>query len=311
MESPLPTLPPRPTDGHKGTFGTVCVVGGQAAAPRMMIGGPALSALAALRSGAGLAVLAMPAPILPHGLTIAPSATGLALPVNPSGALLASETAEVLDRFHHSFACIAVGPGFGAELPQQQVVVRLIAQADVPLVVDADAINCLAALHDFRGDFRASAILTPHVGEFRRLAAGLGLDRTVDSAEERQQAAVEIALRLGCVVVLKCDRTVVTDGISTWTSPAGNVALATAGTGDVLTGVIASLVGQFFRPHMGGGSRQVSPAQQGGLSLFECACLGVFAHGKAADEWAARHGPAGMLAADLLEALPASVNALR
>jgi len=310
MDSPLPKLPARPADGHKGTFGTVCVVGGLAA-PRVMIGGPALSALASLRGGAGLAVLTMPAPILPHGLTIAPSATGLALPVDSSGAILSSETAEVLDRFHHSFACIAVGPGFGADLPQQQVVVRLIAQADVPLVIDADAINCLAALHDFRGDFRASAILTPHVGEFRRLAAGLGLDRAVDSAEQRHQAAVEIALRLGCVIVLKCDRTIVTDGISTWTSPVGNVALATAGTGDVLTGVIASFVAQFFKPHVGGGSRQVSPAHQGGLSLFDCARLGVLAHGKAADAWAARHGPAGMLAADLLELLPASVNALR
>src|SRR5687767_7957399 len=115
----LPVLPARPAEGHKGTFGTVCVLGGQCQDPRMMIGGPALAALGALRSGCGLAVLAMPAPILPFGLTTAPSATGLALAVDSHHRLKPSAVAELLDEHFHSYSCLAVGPGLGAEDPQQ------------------------------------------------------------------------------------------------------------------------------------------------------------------------------------------------
>lgn len=311
MTSDLPRIPIRPANGHKGTFGTVCVLGGQAHGPHVMIGGPAFAATAALRSGCGLAVLAVPMPVMAAALVIAPSATGLALPVDESGAIKPSDVAHLLDQHIHSFKCLAIGPGLGAEVPQQQMVVRLIAQDDVPLVIDADALNCMANLPEFHRDMRCSAILTPHPGEYSRLARNLGLDIDATDPKTRPRAAEELARRLGCVVVLKGAQTIISDGVNTHTNATGNVALATAGTGDVLTGVIAGFVAQHFKPHMGGGARQITAQQQGGLSLLECARLGAHLHGLAADQWAAKHGDAGMTASDLLDEIPDALQALR
>ncbi len=315
--SDLPRIPPRPADGHKGTFGTVCVIGGQAgtgASPRVMIGGPAFAALGALRSGCGLAVLAVPMPIMAASLVIAPSATGLALPVDESsGSLKPSDVAHLLDQHLHSFRCIAIGPGLGDDTPQQQIVVRLAAQSDVPLVIDADALNCLAHLPDFHRDLRCNAILTPHPGEFARLARALAINHAIDQSDEsaRRGGAEELARRLGCVVVLKGARTVITDGMHTHINDTGNAALATAGTGDVLTGLLAGLVAQFFKPSLGSTSRAITAQQQGGLSLLDCARVGVHIHGLAADHWAAKHGEAGMTAMDLLAEAPDALNAVR
>jgi NAD(P)H-hydrate epimerase len=296
-EAALPSLPSRPADGHKGTFGTVCVLGGQGAGPRVMVGGPALAALGALRSGAGLAVLAVPAPLMAAGLTIAPSATGLALPVDRAGRLDPSGVAELLDRFAADFDCLAVGPGLGDDEPQRRVMARLVGRDDVPLVIDADGLNALSGLADFSRDLKAPAVITPHPGEYARLAAALGVSADPVGTSSRPAAAQELARRLGCVVVLKGAGTVVSDGIDTWTNDSGNVALATAGTGDVLTGVIAGLVAQH-------GAR-------GALSLYDCARLGVHAHGLAADRWAAGRGDAGLLAGDLLDELPQVMAGLR
>ncbi len=311
MTDDVPKLPPRPPAGPKGTVGTLCVSGGQAGAPRVMLGGPAFAALGALRAGAGLAVLAVPAPLLAESLTVAPSATGLALPVDEQGHIRASAVAALLDEFLHEYDCVAIGPGFGADEPQRQVVMRLIGQDEVPLVVDADALNALAAVAEFHRDFRALAVLTPHPGEYRRLAAALGLDGDPVDAARRPAAAEQLAQRLGCVVVLKGAATIVTDGVQTWINPSGNVALATAGTGDVLTGVIAGFVGQFFKPRVGASSSPITPLRQGGLSLYDCARLGVYVHGLAADRWALRHGQAGLLATDLLTELPGAIAELR
>ena len=311
MTDDVPKLPKRPVDGHKGTFGTVCVIGGQAGGPRVMLGGPAFAALGALRAGAGLAVLAVPAPLMAESLTVAPSATGLALPVDEQGHVRASAVAALLDEFLHEYDCVAIGPGFGADEPQRQVVMRLIGQDDVPLVVDADALNALAAVAEFHRDFRVPAVLTPHPGEYRRLAAALGLDGDPVDAARRPAAAEQLAQRLGCVVVLKGAATIVTDGVQTWINPSGNVALATAGTGDVLTGVIAGFVGQFFKPHAAASSSPITPRPQGSLSLYDCARLGVYVHGLAADRWAGRCGDSGLLATDLLNELPAAQAELR
>ena len=311
MMDEVPKLPQRPVDGHKGTFGTVCVIGGQTGGPRVMLGGPAFAALGALRAGAGLAVLAVPAPLLAESLTVAPSATGLALPVDEQGHLRASAVAALLDEFLQEYDCVAIGPGFGADEPQRQVVMRLIGQDDVPLVVDADALNALAAVVEFHRDFRAPAVLTPHPGEYRRLAAALDLNGDPVDAARRPAAAEQLAQRLGCVVVLKGAATIVTDGVQTWSKPSGNVALATAGTGDVLTGVIAGFVGQFFKPHAGASSSSITPRPQESMSLYDCARLGVYVHGLAADRWAQRHGQAGLLATDLLTELPGAIAQLR
>ncbi len=309
MTNALPRLPDRTVDGHKGTFGRVCIIGGQCAQPDViiggqcaqpdvMIGGPAFAALAALRSGAGLVVLAMPAPILAFGITIAPSATGLALPVDAQHALLPSAVATLLDAQRISTACIAIGPGFGVDAQQQQIVMRLIGQDDRPLVIDADALNCLASTTDFNQDLRAPCIVTPHPGEFDRMARRLDISANAIDPASRPDAAAQLARRLGCVVVLKGHRTIISDGITTTTNETGNVALATAGTGDVLTGVIAALVAQY---HDNGD----------GVSLCDCARLGVHIHGYAADLWTAKRGSTGLLATDLIDLLPAAIQSLR
>jgi NAD(P)H-hydrate epimerase len=262
-----------------------------------MLGGPAFAALGALRSGCGLAILAMPAPLLAPGLVVAPSATGLALPVDQHGALSPSQVAELLDGHAGGFNCIAVGPGLGAGLASQQIVARLVARDQIPLVLDADALNALAALSDFPRDIAAPAVLTPHPGEYRRLADALGLHADPIDPSARSEAALVLAQRLGCVVVLKGAGTVVSDGLEVDVNQTGNAALATAGSGDVLTGVIAGLVAQFY------GS--------GGLTLLQCARLGVHLHGLAADSWAQGNGHAGMLASDLLTQIPLALHQMR
>ncbi|MCI0630695.1 MAG: hypothetical protein L0Y44_08600, partial [Phycisphaerales bacterium] len=114
MTSGRPQLPPRPVDGHKGTFGTVCVLGGRVDDQRVMVGGPALCALGALRAGCGLAVLAVPSSVMAAALVVAPEATGLALPVDERGALQPSAVAELVDRHIEEYQCLAIGPGLGA-----------------------------------------------------------------------------------------------------------------------------------------------------------------------------------------------------
>ncbi len=311
MNGDLPPLPPRPGDGHKGTFGTVCVLGGQAAAPQVMLGGPALAAIAALRTGAGLTVLAVPQPLLHAALSVAPSATGLALPVDRHGRLQPSEVAELLDQYLPQYECLAAGPGFGADEPQRRIMVRLITRADLPMVIDADALNALSHMAEVQRDFRAQAVLTPHPGEYKRLAAALRIEADPVDRAARPAAAQELARRLGCVVVLKGPGTVVSDGINTWTNTTGNVALATAGTGDVLTGVIAALIAQHYIAHQTGGSAPRAAEHPNALSLYDCARLGVYLHGLAADRWAARHGAAGMLAMDLADEIPDAIAQMR
>ena len=189
----IPSLPQRPPDGHKGTFGTVCVIGGQTTPPRVMLGGPAFAALGALRAGCGLAILAVPAPLMTDALVVAPSATGLALPVDGKGNLRPSEVAALLDDYRPLVDCLAVGPGLGAGDPQQQVLVRLIAQEDLPLVIDADGLNALAAAPDFHRDLRAPAVLTPHPGEFKKLTAALRIDADPVDPGRRSGAAAQLA----------------------------------------------------------------------------------------------------------------------
>ncbi len=304
----LPSLPPRPLDGHKGTFGTVCVIGGQANAPHVMIGGPAFTATAALRAGAGLAVLAVPAPLVAAAITIAPSATGLALPTDPDGNLLPSDVAALLDTHLPKYDCLAIGPGLGDGPAQQQIVTRLVGREQPAIVIDADALNALARVAEFHRDFRVPAVLTPHPGEYARLAQALGIDHDptgptspspTSPHDTRSRAAEALAQRIGCVVVLKGAGTVVSDGLNTWTNTTGNPALATAGTGDVLAGVIAGLIGEF------------ASGRGGPLSLYDCARLGVYAHGLAADRWRDAHADTSLLAEDLLRQLPDAVASLR
>jgi NAD(P)H-hydrate epimerase len=268
---PLPRLPPRPQDAHKGSFGTVVVVGGSPT----MIGAPCLVAGAALRSGCGMVRLAVQPEILPHCLVIEPSATGLVLP--PVGY---QEELAGLD----PAAVIAVGPGLGLGEARCGLVEALWRSPN-RLVVDADALTLLASLGRGPRPRDAATVLTPHPAECRRLTVARGLAPDPLERGSRAAAAQAVAASYGAVTVLKGSGTVVSDGRATALNRSGNPALAIPGSGDVLTGMIAALIAQ-------------------GLDPFGAARLGAHLHGLAGDLWKERHGAVGLVARDLIALLP-------
>jgi len=347
-------LPKRHRRGHKGTFGTVAVVGGSEGddegSPRM-IGGAALAALAALRSGAGLGVLVAPSGVLDAGLAVAPECTGVALPTDGRGQVRGAEAAAVLDRVMQGLrpmgsatggggGCLAVGPGLGEPSEgTRAVVMRALSQERVAVVLDADGLNALATMPGANADVRAATVLTPHPGEWARLAEAFGLEGdATGEAEERRAGAESLARRFGCVVVLKGDDTVVTDGHRSWRLseangwPAlrrhmaeqgmelgelglvleGNPVLATGGVGDVLTGMVAGVMAQHVRPAMLMGERSLPSEKLGGVSLYDAARAAVTAHALAGWEYCRGHEQTGgLLARDLVELAPFGVEALR
>jgi NAD(P)H-hydrate epimerase len=295
---PLPPLPARPEGGHKGTFGTVCVLGGCARHDVRMLGAPALVARAALRAGCGLARVLAPEPIMDGVIALCPSATGLPVATDHERRMIPHEAARVLDESLAGAACLVVGPGLGSGEEVQAPSLRAVQQENVPVVVDADALNALAEIPELPRDFRAAAILTPHPGEYRRLASSLNIALDPVAPESRPAAAEALAQRLGCIVVLKGHGTIVTDGHRTWTNDTGGSELSTAGTGDVLSGLIAGIVAQ----HVANKS----------LSLLDAARLGVRAHGLAGEMWRHTYGAqAGLLAMDLTSMIPAALESLR
>lgn len=294
-----PPLPARPDDSHKGTFGTVVVVGGCST----MMGAPALAAAAALRAGAGLVRIAAPKDVLPVAITIEPGATGLVL----SGDA-ASDTRK-LDRFDPDHrAVLAVGPGLGNSA-SARALVHVLWAGDRALVLDADGLNLLATgfsalppeippdiLLEIPPTPTANSprprVMTPHPGEFSRLAKVFGISHSPTDPATRPHAAIQLARACHAVVVLKGRQTIVTDAHRVYRNRTGNPALATAGTGDVLTGVISAFIAQ-------------------GLDPFDAAVLGVHIHGLAADLWAADFGPTGLTAADLARLIPRAMHSYR
>lgn len=275
--------PPRPADGHKGTFGTVIVVGGC----DTMIGAPALCARAALRSGVGLVKIACPAKILPHVLTIEPSATGIALGNEPEDALAQIELADPDQK-----AVLAVGPGLGQENVRGELVAALL-QGPRAMVLDADGLNLLAKrIREIEPQEHAPLVLTPHPGEYRRLADALGIEANPVDPDLRVHATSQLASQLNAIVVLKGQNSVIADSEHYAINRTGNPVLATAGSGDVLTGTIASLIAQ-------------------GMLPFDAARLGTHVHGAAADQWAKQRGCRGLRAIELADELSAAISDLK
>ena len=176
-------FPPRPSDGHKGTFGSVCVVGGNRSEDgAVMLGAPALAANGAMRSGCGKVILAMPQPLLLAGLSMSPTSTGIELPVDEVGRLMPSPAIEVIDSHASGCRCFAIGPGLGCDWPQQQLIATLLSRDDRPIVLDADGLNSLAMLKSGHLELHAQVIFTPHIGEYRRLEKRMKID--IDPKEQ-------------------------------------------------------------------------------------------------------------------------------
>ncbi|MBC8105301.1 MAG: NAD(P)H-hydrate dehydratase [Anaerolineae bacterium] len=271
-----PPLPERPIDGHKGLFGRVLIVGGS----EDMLGAPVLAGTAALRMGSGLVQIAVPGAILASALSITPELIGLGLDKssNQRSLLEAVERADVL----------VVGPGLGQSPGSKTRVLRLI-RIDKPMVIDADALNILASQKRWPGAFKAQAVLTPHPGEMKRLARLIGeRDLPIDD-EGRIQFAARAATDFGQIIVLKGHRTIVTDGDRVFVNQTGDSSLSKAGTGDVLSGMIGSLIGQ-------------------GMDLFDAACAGVHLHGRAGEIAGKKLGRRSVLARDVIETLSAVLS---
>ena len=271
----VPACPPRPADAHKGTFGTVIVVGG---CPTMM-GAPALCAASSLRSGVGLVKIATDATALPTAIAIEPGATGIVLEADVSKATGAIDEADP----DHS-AVLAVGPGMGTDDRARHLVLALLG-GNRPIVLDADGLNLLASGGQVAPRGSSALVMTPHPGEFARLAKPLGIPLSATDPTQRPAAAAELGRRHDAVVVLKGPGTAVSDGTNCYINTTGNATLATAGSGDVLTGLIAALMAQ-------------------GMAPLDAAVLGTYLHGMAADIFAKRHGISGLTATNLTELLP-------
>ncbi len=275
----VPQPPPRPQAAHKGTFGTVIVVGG---CPTM-IGAPSLTARAALRGGAGLVKIAASNELLSAMLTIEPSATGIVLNDDAQAQRQAIDHADP----DHT-AVLAVGPGMGLAESAGRLVENLL-RGPRGIVLDADGLNLLAQTTYRHPSEGPPLVLTPHPGEFKRLARRLGIEHDPTDETQRPTAAAALALAHNSVVVLKGHHSVVTDGRCCYINDTGNAALATAGSGDVLTGLLAALLAQ-------------------GMSAMDAAILAVHAHGRAGDLWAQSNGPRGLRAGDLADLLPKALG---
>lgn len=274
----LPSLPPRAAESHKFDYGRVVIVGGSAG----MAGAPALSAMAALRSGAGLVELLVPEAVATIAAGFDPCVMTLGL-ASAEGGFAATAAGEILARAARADA-VASGPGLGRGEAAGQIVKTLWRECPKPCVFDADAIFALSS--EPVASLAAHAgprILTPHEGEMRRLLHRD--DRPPRGDLER--LAREFATATGSIVVLKGPRTLVASADAAAHNTTGNPGMATAGAGDVLTGIIAAALAQKLLP-------------------FDAARLAAWVHGRAGDLAADRIGQVSLVATDILHSLAAA-----
>jgi NAD(P)H-hydrate epimerase len=276
----LPALAPRSPDSHKGDFGRVLIVAGS----RGMSGAAILCATAALRGGAGLVRAAVPGDILPIVAGGNSCYMTAPLPADAEGRLAAQAEADVLSLAAASDV-IAAGPGLGHTPAVESVVRALLARTPGLLVLDADALNVLAGQTEVLRGRAMPPVLTPHPGEFARL---IGRKVSADPGE-RRELAMQFAAEHGVVLLLKGHGTVVTDGRRVYVNTTGNPGMATGGSGDVLTGLIAALLGQHLVP-------------------FAAAQLGAHLHGLAGDLARDDIGEASLIATDLIAYLPRALR---
>jgi ADP-dependent NAD(P)H-hydrate dehydratase len=272
----LPSLPPRPVDGNKGMFGRVLIVGGN----DEMLGAPVMAGTSALRMGAGLVQIAVPKSILAAAISVTPELIGLGLGTAAADKKL-MEAAEKSD-------CIVIGPGLG-QSPQAKARLMQLIRLSKPMVVDADGLNMLAAGKKWPSSFKASAVLTPHPGEMARLGKLFGQTDVPRDEEGRIDIALKAAKTFGQTIVLKGRGTVVTDGTRVYINTTGDSSLSKAGTGDLLSGIIGTLLAEK-------------------MDGFDAACAGVWIHGRAGELAGRRLGMRCVVATDVIDELPAAIG---
>ena len=284
----LEKIPSRRADAHKGDFGRVLVVGGSLG----MSGAVALAANATLLGGAGLVTFAVPRTVHSIVAGLCPCATSIALDCNDDGMLSAEAVGQVLSAAKNCDV-LALGPGLGVGTVEQNIV-RAVLEQEKPLVLDADALNNLANIERWPEIRNCPTILTPHPGEFAWLTGQtikeIQSDRQNSAVRQTQQWLAQGGKDSPALVcVLKGAGSVVTDGWRVYVNDTGNPAMASGGSGDVLTGLVGAFMGQ-------------------GLEPFLAACQAVRCHGRAGDLGTEKFGPVSLTAVDLLDYLPGAIK---
>lgn len=270
-EKVLELLPQRAIESHKGDYGKILLLCGSLG----YTGAAYLAAMGALRTGAGLVYLGVPQSI--YAIEAVKCNEPIVFPLPEEGGMLSSAAVDVIIPKLKDMDAVLIGPGLGKSEDVTAVVLGLLKSFTGPVVLDADGINAVAPHMDIVRERRYPTILTPHPGEFARLG--------VNASEDRFASAQSFAKDNGCILVLKGHGTVITDGDTLYRNPTGNPGMAVGGSGDVLAGMIVSLLGQ-------------------GLQPLSAAACGAYLHGLAGDVCAEKLGQYGMLPTDMVEVLP-------
>ena len=267
----LGILPDRAPDSHKGDYGKILLLCGS----RGYTGAAALAAQGALRSGAGLVYLAVPESI--YAIEAVKLTEAVVMPLPDQDGKLSEISVDEVRSLMEQKDVVLIGPGLGKSAGTCAVVKAVLKEFPGPVVLDADGINLIAAHKDLLRGRTGPTILTPHAGEFARIADVCTGDRLVD--------AVTFASEYKVILLLKGHRTIITDGNVAYINYTGNPGMAVGGSGDVLAGMIAGLLGQ-------------------GLDPIEAASCGAWLHGTAGDICAQQLGMYGMLPSDMVSVLP-------
>lgn len=267
-------LPLRDAYAHKGDFGRVVLLSGAVG----YTGAPALAARAALRCGSGLVFTLVPEAVYPVIAVKLDEAMVFPVADDGRGRVAYAAKEEIQSRLAHA-DCALLGPGLGRSEDLTCLMQELVRESHIPVLLDADGLNAFEGHIDVLREAACPLILTPHDGEFARLMPQMPLPRQDITA--RCAAAAQLAEQTGSVVLLKGHRTVITDGKTFYVNYTGNPGMAVGGSGDVLSGMILSLLGQ-------------------GVPPLEAAALGAYLHGAAGDACAEELGQCGLLPGDML-----------
>lgn len=267
----LNILPDRKADSHKGNYGKILLLCGSVG----FTGAAALAAMGALRSGAGLVYLGVPESI--YAIEAVKLTEAIVFPLPEEDGKLSSKAIPTVRKYLQTVDAVLIGCGLGISTGTMAVLDAVLQEFKGPVVVDADGISMLATCPELVKERQSPTVLTPHEGEFRRL------DIAVE--EERLTGAMIAAKELGCIILRKGHETVITDGKDYYINPTGNPGMAVGGSGDVLAGILVSLLGQGIAP----------------LQATACA---AWLHGVAGDRSAQKLGQYGMLPTDMLQELP-------
>lgn len=270
-EDVLNILPDRKADSHKGDYGKILLLCGS----RGFTGAAALAAMGALRSGAGLVYVGVPESI--YAIEAVKLNEAIVFPLAEEDGKLSAKAIPEIRKYLQTADAVLIGCGLGISTGTMAVLDTVLREFRGPVVMDADAITMLATCPDLLKERKFPTILTPHDGEFRRL--GIAVE------EERLAGAMLAARELSCILLRKGHETIITDGNEYYINPTGNPGMAVGGSGDVLGGIIVSLLGQ-------------------GIAPLKAAGCAAWLHGAAGDRCAGKMGQYGMLPSDMVQELP-------